>query len=160
MTKKTVKTNAMRLLDAAKIQFEVLTYADDFHSADEVAALIGVPAETVYKTLVVLPESGQGKPLLVMIPATNELNLKGLGLAVGEKKLRMATKREAEELTGLLIGGISPLALLQKGFRIYIDEAVSALPYVHVSAGQRGINLRLAPADLIKVTNAHPLNLD
>ena len=94
MTKKTVKTNAMRLLDAAKIQFEVLTYADDFHSADEVAALIGVPAETVYKTLVVLPESGQGKPLLVMIPATNELNLKGL--AVGEKKLRMATKREAE----------------------------------------------------------------
>jgi Cys-tRNA(Pro)/Cys-tRNA(Cys) deacylase len=160
MTKKLVKTNAMRLLDAAKISYEVLTYSDDFHSADEVAELIGAPTETVYKTLVVLPESGQGKPLLVMIPATDELNLKGLGLAVGEKKLRMATKREAEELTGLLIGGISPLALLQKGFRIFIDEAVAGLPYVHVSAGQRGINLRLAPADLIRITNALALRLD
>jgi Cys-tRNA(Pro)/Cys-tRNA(Cys) deacylase len=159
MSKQPVKNNAMRALEAARISYEAFTYSSDFHTAEEVAEIIGVPPETVYKTLVVLPESGQGKPLLVLIPASHELNLKALGVAVGEKKLRMATKKEAESLTGLLIGGISPLALLQKNWRVYIDSAALEQPYIHVSAGQRGINLRLHPEDFLKVTRATPIEL-
>src|SRR5689334_1076742 len=149
---KAVKTNAMRVLDAHKVDYEAHVYDPARHSADEVAALIGVPPALVFKTLVVLPESGKGRPLLVMVPADSELNLKALGQepAVGEKRLRMAAQREAESLTGLLVGGISPLALLQKGFRIFIDRSALDLAQIYVSGGQRGVNLQLAPADLIR----------
>jgi Cys-tRNA(Pro)/Cys-tRNA(Cys) deacylase len=113
----------------------------------------------VFKTLVVLPESGQGRPLLVVVPGPQELDLKGLGAhpAVGEKRLRMATQREAEQLTGLLVGGISPLALLQKGFRIFIDQSALDLDALYLSAGQRGVNLKVATADLLRVTGATPV---
>jgi len=156
---KGVKTNAMRVLDARNIDYEVHHYSPDIHSADEVAEIVGVPASQVFKTLVVLPESGKGRPLLVMVPGGRELDLKVLGQQPGvdEKRLRMATKREAESLTGLLTGGISPLALLQKGFRIYIDRSALALERIFLSAGQRGINLRVATADLLKVTGAVPV---
>jgi Cys-tRNA(Pro)/Cys-tRNA(Cys) deacylase len=155
----TVKTNAMRVLDAHKVAYEAHVYDAARHSAEEVAALIGVPAHHVFKTLVVLPESGKGRPLLVMVPADSELDLKALGQepAVDEKRLRMAGQREAESLTGLLVGGISPLALLQKGFRIFIDRSALALDQLYVSGGQRGVNLQLAPGDLIRVTGATPV---
>jgi Cys-tRNA(Pro)/Cys-tRNA(Cys) deacylase len=69
----------------------------------------------------------------------------------------MATQKEAEQLTGLLVGGISPLALLQKGFNIYINKLALELPFIHISAGQRGLNLRLATTDLICITKAIPV---
>jgi Cys-tRNA(Pro)/Cys-tRNA(Cys) deacylase len=150
------KTNAMRVLDAHRVAYEAHYYSSERHSAEEVAELIGADPTHVFKTLVVLPESGKGRPLLVMVPAKSELDLKRLGTqpAVGEKKLRMATQREAETLTGLQVGGISPLALLQKGFRIFIDNSTLDLDKIYVSGGQRGVNLSLDPADLIKVTGA------
>jgi Cys-tRNA(Pro)/Cys-tRNA(Cys) deacylase len=89
-----------------------------------------------------------------MAPAGREASLKALASSLGEKKLRLATQREAETLTGLQVGGISALALLNKGFEICIDRAALDLAYVHVSAGQRGANLRLSPADLKALTNA------
>jgi Cys-tRNA(Pro)/Cys-tRNA(Cys) deacylase len=94
-----------------------------------------------------------------MVPGGRELDLKVLGQQPGvdEKRLRMATKREAESLTGLLTGGISPLALLQKGFRIYIDRSALDRERNFLSAGQRGINLREATADLQRVTGAVPV---
>ena len=150
------KTNAMRVLDAQHVPYTAHYYDAERHSAEEVAALLGVPPATVFKTLVVLPESGRGRPLLVMVPAPAELDLKRLGLhpEAGEKRLRMATQREAERLTGLLVGGISALALLQKGFRIFVDSSVDEQARVFVSGGRRGVNLELAPADLVRVSGA------
>ncbi len=156
---KGAKTNAMRVLDAHHVTYEAHHYDPARHSAVEVAQLLGVPPDEVFKTLVVLPESGQGRPLLVVVPGPQELDLKGLGAqpAVGEKRLRMATQREAEQLTGLLVGGISPLALLQKGFRIFIDQSALDLETLYLSGGQRGVNLKVGTADLLRVTGATPV---
>lgn len=148
------RNNVTRLLDSRQIVYEVFELPPEKHSAEETAELLGVPPERVYKTLVVLREAKGKKPLLVMVPAGCELNLKTLAAALGEKKLKMAAQREAELLTGLQVGGISALALLNKGFEICLDRAAQALPYIHISAGQRGANLRLAPPDLIALTNA------
>jgi Cys-tRNA(Pro)/Cys-tRNA(Cys) deacylase len=82
------------------------------------------------------------------------VDLKQLAASVGEKRVRMATKKEAESLTGLLTGGISSLALLNKGFGIYLHESAKEWEEIYMSAGQRGINLRLRVDDFIKVTNA------
>ena len=156
---KPTKTNAMRVLDQHRIPYEAHFYSPERHSADEVAQILGVDPARVFKTLVVLPESGSGRPMLVLVPGSSELNLKVLGTqpGVGEKRLRMATQREAESLTGLLVGGISPLALLQKGFRTFIDRSALDHDTIYLSAGQRGINLSLATANLLRVIKATPV---
>ncbi|RLB74862.1 MAG: hypothetical protein DRH15_14965 [Deltaproteobacteria bacterium] len=89
-----------------------------------------------------------------MIGGDRELDLKRLARAVGEKKLKMATYRPAEEWTGLQVGGISPLALLNRGFEVYIDRPATTLSHVYVSAGRRGINLRVPVEELIAITKA------
>jgi len=146
------KNNVLRLLEARKVPYQAFTYSEDIHSAEGAAEAMGVPREQVYKTLVVLRE--RGRPLLVMVPGGHQLDLRCLAKALGEKKLRMATQREAESLTGLLVGGISALALLHKGFEVCIDASVRNYEQVHVSAGQRGLNVRLAVADLVRITGA------
>ncbi|MCR4405527.1 MAG: aminoacyl-tRNA deacylase [Anaerolineae bacterium] len=146
------KTNAMRVLDAHKVPYEIITFSPDIHSAEGVAEAVGISPAEVYKTLVVSRE--HGKPLLVMIAGDRELDLKRMARAVGEKKLKMATYRQAEELTGLQVGGISPLALLNRGFEVYIDRPATELSHVYVSAGRRGINLRVPVKDLIAITKA------
>lgn len=147
-----VKTNAMRVLDQRKIAYEAFSFDPEIHSADGVAEVLGVPAEQVFKTLVVMRE--KGKPLLVVMPGGREVDLKQLAAGVGEKRVRMATKKEAESLTGLLTGGISSLALLNKGFGIFLHESAKKWDEIYMSAGQRGINLRLRVDDFIKVANA------
>jgi Cys-tRNA(Pro)/Cys-tRNA(Cys) deacylase len=146
------KTNAMRMLEACKIPFETYTFDPDIHSADGVAEVLGLPAYQVYKTLVVVRQ--QGKPLLVLVAGDQELDLKRLARAVGEKKLRMASYKEAESLTGLQVGGISALALTNRGLDVYIDRAATKLSHILVSAGCRGINLMLSVEDLIRMTQA------
>jgi Cys-tRNA(Pro)/Cys-tRNA(Cys) deacylase len=146
------RTNAMRLLDAHKVTYEVFTFSTNIHSAEGVAEALGLELETVYKTLVVQPS--RGKPLLVMVAGDAQIDLSALAASVGEKKLHMASHRDAEALTGLQVGGISALALLNKGFVICIDRAAQSLPQVTISAGQRGINLRLAVDDLVRITGA------
>jgi Cys-tRNA(Pro)/Cys-tRNA(Cys) deacylase len=150
----TFRNNVTRLLDSRKIAYQVFEFSEEKHSAEETAALLGVPEEQVYKTLVVLREAKGKKPLLVMAPAGRELNLKALAASLGEKKLKMATQREAEGLTGLQVGGISALALLNRGFEICIDRAARQLGQVHISAGQRGANVRLSVSDLAALTKA------
>jgi Cys-tRNA(Pro)/Cys-tRNA(Cys) deacylase len=150
--KRPPRTNAMRLLDAQQVDYQVLTFSPDIHSATGVAETLGLDPASVYKTLVV--QRAPGKPLLVMIAGHREVDLKALAAAVGEKKLSMATHREAEELTGLQVGGISALMLLKQGFEVCIDRAAQVLDEVVVSAGQRGVNLRLRVADLVQVTGA------
>ena len=146
------KSNLLRLLEARQIPYQAYTYAADLRSAEAVARVLGVPAREVYKTLVVLPPPGA--PLLVIVPGPCTLDLKQLARALGEKKLRMAAHKEAEELTGLRVGGISALALLDRGFRVYIERAAQALTEFVVSAGQRGMNLRLRVDDFVRLTKA------
>jgi Cys-tRNA(Pro)/Cys-tRNA(Cys) deacylase len=146
------KPNVIRLLEARQIPYQAYTYAPDIRSAADVAQVLGVPGREVYKTLVVLPP--RGKPLLVLIPGSCALDLKRLAQALGEKKLRMATHREAEELTGLRVGGISALALLDRGFQVYVDRAAQGLTEFVVSAGQRGIKLRVRIDDFVCLTKA------
>jgi Cys-tRNA(Pro)/Cys-tRNA(Cys) deacylase len=144
------KLNAMRLLDQQKIAYTVREFPDTIHSADGVADYFGLPREMVYKTLVVLPPSG--KPLLVMVAGSRELDLKKLAKAVGQKKVQMAPHKEAERLTGLQTGGISALALLHKNFPVYLDQQALELGRILISAGKRGVNLELAVPELLRVT--------
>jgi Cys-tRNA(Pro)/Cys-tRNA(Cys) deacylase len=148
------RNNVTRLLDARHIPYEVFELTKEKHSAEETAALLGVPESHVFKTLVILRETRGRKPLLVMAPAGRELDLKALASSLGEKKLRMATQAEAEALTKLQTGGISALALLNKGFEICLEQSAQALPYIHISAGERGASLRMQVADLRQVTGA------
>jgi Cys-tRNA(Pro)/Cys-tRNA(Cys) deacylase len=148
-----VKTLAIRLLESRQIAHTVYTYdADRFPGAGEVAAAIGLPASQVFKTLVTLPD--QGKPILAVVPADSELDLKALAAAAGVKKVRMAPQAEAERMTGLQKGGISALALLNKGFVVYLDRSALAHERIAMSAGERGIQVALAPGDFIRLTNA------
>jgi len=151
--RKANKTNSMRLLETRRVPYQVHRYAPEIHSAEGVAEVVGLPAERVFKTLVVLP-TAPGRPLLAMIPGNAQLDLKALARAAGEKKLRMATQHEAESLTRLRVGGISALALMDKGFRIYLDESARRWETILVSAGERGTNLELPPDALIEVTGA------
>ena len=151
MTKK--KTNAMKLLEGKKVPYKSYTYPPKLRDAQEVAAALDWPAAQVFKTLVV-PRPKPGKPMLVMIPADRQLDLKKLAKAVGEKKLKMATQREAEQLTRLQVGGISALALLNRGLDIYLDESALAFDQIIISAGQRGLQIKLAVPDLINVSRA------
>lgn len=149
--KRVPRTNAMRLLDANRVAYEVFTFSAEIHSAVGVAEAVGLPPETVYKTLVV---QRRGKPLLVMVPGDQQIDLQALAASVGAFKLYMASQRDAEALTGLQVGGISALALLNRGFEICIDHAAQGLDHIVISAGERGVNLRLAVSDLVRVTGA------
>ncbi|MBM3226331.1 MAG: aminoacyl-tRNA deacylase [Candidatus Tectomicrobia bacterium] len=146
------KLNSMRLLEAQGIPYEVLAFPETIHSAQGVAEHCGLPPAQVYKTLVVV--LAHGKPALVLVAADQEIHLKQLAQALGEKKLRMATQHEAEAWTGLQVGGISALALRHRPFPVYIDHAARTFPAIVVSAGQRGVDVRLAVADLVRVTQA------
>ncbi len=154
MTART-KTNAARLLEARGIPHRVRVYdaGGAFHSADEAADLLGVAGASVLKTLVILREvTGRAKPLLVLVPSDRQVDLKRLGHALGEKRLRMASQREAERLTGLKVGGISALAVRTGAFEVLVDASAVGSERVHVSAGVRGVDLELRVDDLLTVT--------
>jgi Cys-tRNA(Pro)/Cys-tRNA(Cys) deacylase len=146
------KTLAMRLLEGKKVSYQVHTYPGRERDAMVVARHLGVPAGQVFKTLVVTRE--RGKPILVMIPADSQLDLKRLAKELGEKKVQMASHQEAEQLTRLQVGGISPLALLNKGFQITIDVAARQYESIYISAGEKGINLQVGVVDLLRITGA------
>ncbi len=148
------KTVAMKLLEGKRVPYEVVTFPADEHDAETIAAILGVPPDVVFKTLVVMPPDARSKPLLVMMPANKQLDLKKLAAGVGVKKVKMATHAQAEEMTGLQVGGISALALLNRGFRSLLDASCGGLDAVYVSAGKRGINLKVGVDSLIELTGA------
>jgi Cys-tRNA(Pro)/Cys-tRNA(Cys) deacylase len=147
-----IKTNAMRLLDKQRIPYEAFFYPESIHSAEEVAPLLGVPASHVFKTLVVFADGT--RHLLVITPGDRALDMRLVAKAVNAKAAQMAPQREAERLTGLKVGGISPLALTDKPFEVYLDASGTALEHLYINGGQRGVNLRLRVADLLQVTGA------
>jgi Cys-tRNA(Pro)/Cys-tRNA(Cys) deacylase len=146
-------TNVTRLLDARKIAYTAYVTPDEKLGALETARFLNVQPGSVFKTIVVTREKPL-KPLLVVVPGTSEVDLKLLAAALGEKKVYLPTEREAESLTGLQAGGISPLALINKGFQVVIDSSAQALGEIHISGGQRGLNIKLSADALAKLTNA------
>ena len=145
--------NVTRLLDSRKIPYTAFELPAEKLGAVEVALLLDVPPEQVFKTIVVTRE-GKGKPILAITPGPSEVDLKALAKAVGEKKLVLPSEREAERLTGLQVGGISPLALLNRGFQVVIDETAQLFDEIYISGGQRGLDIRLPVQALVDLTNA------
>jgi len=151
--------NVTRFLDSHKVSYTVFETPAWKLGAQEVAELLNAPPETVFKTIVVrrdkptLSPKGR-KPVLAVVPGPSTVDLKSLAVFLGEKKIYLPTEREAEQLTGLQAGGISPLALINKGFQVVIDSSAHNYSEIHVSGGERGMNIKLPVADLVKLTNA------
>lgn len=147
------KLNSMRLLEQHKVPYEVVEFPEEHRDAEIIAEVLGMPAYMVYKTLVVEPE-GSPKPFLVMVAADRRLNLKRLAQAAGVKKVRMAAHKDAEAMTGLKVGGISALALTHKNWTVFLDKPATEIQNILVSAGQRGVDLRVPVNGLITLTRA------
>jgi len=145
--------NITRMLEAKKIPYTAYELPAEKLGAVETARLLGAPLEQVFKTIVVKRE-GKGKPILALVPGSAEVDLKQLAKALGEKKLFLPTEREAEQLTGLQAGGISPLALINKGFQVVLDSSAQDYTEIHISGGQRGLNIRLPVDALVRLLNA------
>ena len=148
-----ITNNVTRFLDSKKVAYIAFEHSAEITSAEESAAALNVPLEMIYKSIVVLREK-PGKPILAVVPGTQKVSLKAVASAVGEKKVHLSTQVEAEQLTGLQAGGISPIALINKGFTILLDSSAQHHEQIHVSGGQRGLSLRISVKTLIEVTNA------
>lgn len=148
-----VVNNVTRFLDSRKIEYQAFETPAEKLGAEETARILNLPVETVFKTIVILREKPK-KPILAVVPGPFNVDLKLLAMALGEKKVYLPTEREAEQLTGLQAGGISPLALINKGFQVVVDASAKNHSAIHISGGQRGLNIKLSVDDLIKLTNA------
>jgi Cys-tRNA(Pro)/Cys-tRNA(Cys) deacylase len=146
-------SNITRLLDSRKIPYQAFDLPAEKHGALETARILNVPPEIVFKTIVVVRPK-PGKPILAVIPGPNEADLKAIAAIVSEKKVVLPSQREAEALTGLQAGGISPLALINRGFQVLLDLSALDHPEIHVSGGQLGLNIRLPVKALIDLTRA------
>ncbi len=150
------KTNAARLLDALGIAYELRAYLVDEAdlSATSVARKIGMPAEQVFKTLLThCPTRAGDTHVFAIVPGGAELDLKKLATAAGAKKAELAPLRDVEPLTGYIRGGVTVLGA-RKPFPTIADETLELFDLVSVSAGQRGLQLVLAPADYLRATAA------
>jgi len=145
--------NVTRFLDSRKVSFTAFETPPEKLGALETAQFLGVEPAYVFKTIVVTRDKPK-KPLLVVVPGPSNVDLKLLAAALGEKKVYLPSEREAEQLTGLQAGGISPLALVNKGFHVIIDSSAQKFGEIHVSGGQRGLNIRVPVNDLARLTNA------
>ena len=151
--KKTPKTNAARMLDRLGIPYELLTYPVDERdlSAAHVAEVTGIPLERIYKTLVV--RGDRTGVFMAVVTGAGELDLKAAAAASGNKRAEMVHLKEVFDLTGYVRGGCSPLGA-KKPYPVYCDESILHHEHVCVSAGRRGEQLSLAPADLIRAAAA------
>lgn len=145
--------NVTRFLDSRRITYSAYDTPAEKMGALETARFLNVQPEMVFKTIVVTREKPK-KPLLVVVPGPWSVDLKRLAAVMGEKKVHLPTERDAEQLTGLQAGGISPLALINKGFQVVLDSSAQDHAEIHVSGGQRGLNIKLAVSDLIRLTHA------
>ncbi len=147
----TPKTNAARALDALSIIYDLRSYEVDEAdlTAASVARKIGLPAEQVFKTLVV--RAASGNHLFAIIPGNAEVDLKKLAAAAGEKRCELAPLKEVEPLTGYVRGGVTVLAA-RKAFLAIADESIELYDQISVSAGQRGLQLVLVPGEYLRAT--------
>jgi Cys-tRNA(Pro)/Cys-tRNA(Cys) deacylase len=145
--------NVTRFLHSKSIPYAAFELPPGKHSALEAAALIGVAPTIVFKTIVVRRE-GSRRHLLVLVAAGQSVDLKRVAAVLSAKKVHLPTEAEAETMTGLQAGGISPLALLNRGFDVLIDDTARDLAHIHISGGSRELNIRIGVSDLIRVTGA------
>lgn len=148
----TVTNNVTRFLDSRKVKYTAHELPPEKLGALEAALAMGVPPGQVFKTIVTMRE--KGKPVLAVIPGPRTVDLKLLAAFLGEKKMHLPTEREAEQLTGLQAGGISPLALINKGFQVVLDSEARSFEQIYISGGQRGLDIQLGVEDLVKLVNA------
>ncbi|TYR79325.1 Cys-tRNA(Pro) deacylase [Priestia megaterium] len=147
------KTNAMRILDAEKIEYKMMTYSREDGKIDgvSVAEKIGREADIVYKTLVA---QGASKAYYVfLIPVEAQLDLKKAAKVVKEKKVEMIAVKDIQKITGYIRGGCSPIGM-KKLFPTFIDERSQLLETIIVSGGSIGVQIELKLENLVKVTNA------
>jgi Cys-tRNA(Pro)/Cys-tRNA(Cys) deacylase len=150
---KSGKTNAARLLDSLEIAYELRAYEVDPEdlTAISVARKINLPAEQVFKTL--LTRTSEGNHLFAVVPGDAELDLKKLATVAGARKVELAALKDVEPLTGYIRGGVTVLAA-KKPFPVFADETIELFDLISVSAGQRGLQLVLAPADYLRAAEA------
>jgi len=148
-----LKTNAARLLDAAGIQYELIPYAftEDDQSAQHVAAELGEDIDRVFKTLVL--RGDRTGCFVCVIPGDFEVDLKVAARISGNKNCEMLHLKELLPTTGYIRGGCSPIGM-KKPFPTYIHESALLYDFIYISAGQRGLQLKLAPQDLIRFVGA------
>ena len=151
--KKEAKTNAARILDTLGISYDLKTYEVDENdlSAVHVAESVGMPIEMVYKTLVC--RGDKNGVLMAVIPGGGELDLKALAAASGNKRVEMVHLKEVFGLTGYIRGGCSPLGA-KKDYPVYLDASAEAQEVIAISAGKRGEQIILKPADLVQAAKA------
>ena len=149
---KEVKTNAMRMLDRMKIPYEAHTYeCEEFVDGIQVADMLHLPHEKVYKTLVTV---GNSKNYFVFVlPIEAELDLKKAAREVGEKSLAMVHVKDINKITGYVRGGCSPLGM-KKQFPTILDKSMEQFDKIYISGGRIGTSMALSPADLAAVTGA------
>lgn len=150
--KKEVKTNVMRILDKFHISYEGFSYAcDEFKDARQIADLLDLPYEKVYKTLVT--ESISKKFYVFVIPILKELDLKKAAHVANEKSLSMIHVKDINKITGYIRGGCTAIGM-KKQYKTWIDISAEKLPEIIVSGGKLGSQIKLKPNDLSLVTNA------
>lgn len=147
------KTNAVRILESRKLEFEIIDYevSEDELDAVSVAKKVGMDADSVFKTLVSRNESN--KIFVFVIPGSCELNLKKAAKLSGSKSIEMIKVKELFDLTGYIRGGCSPIGM-KKDFPVFIDEAALIFDKISISAGVRGTQIVISPVDLISTVEA------
>jgi Cys-tRNA(Pro)/Cys-tRNA(Cys) deacylase len=152
------KTNAMRILDSLGIRYETVSYPVEEEHVDAITAAqsLGVDPELVWKTLVAHDE--RNAPLVFVVPGSAELDLKKAAKAVGAKKIDLLNLRDLTPLTGYVRGGCSPLGM-KKSYPTWLDETAALFSRIYVNAGARGLQVIVAPDDLIGATNAKTADL-
>ena len=151
--KKIEKTNAARLLDRAKIPYTLIPYEVDEEdlSCTHVAAQLGEAIECVFKTLVL--KGDRSGYFVCVVPGDHEVDLKAAARVSGNKKADLIPMKELLPVTGYIRGGCSPIGM-KKSFPTYIHASVEAQPFIYISAGVRGLQLKIVPADLIAYVRA------
>ncbi len=156
--KKEVKTNALRMLDSLHIDYEVHSYdaPEGFLDGVSVARATGMAVEKVFKTLVT--QGASREHYVCVIPVARELDLKKAARHFGEKKLEMIHARDITQVTGYIKGGCSPIGM-KKQFKTAVDESCKGLETIVVSAGKVGLQMELAPGELLKAASADTADL-
>ncbi len=147
-----MKTNAARLLDSMKIEYELRSYKVDPEdlSAATVARKVGLPLEQVFKTLVT--RGDRHGVCFAVVPGNCQLDLKAISKLTGDRKVEPVPLKEVQPLTGYIRGGVTVLGA-KKAYPVYIDETIELFDVVSISAGLRGLQIFIAPADYLRATN-------
>lgn len=151
------KTNAMRLLDAAGVKYEEFEYDASLGiSGTDVARTLNEDERMVFKTLVT--ETNKGEHFVFIVPVSMELDLKKAAKAAGAKKIDMLKQKDLLPLTGYVHGGCSPIGMKTK-LKTFIDASAMDQEYIYVSGGKVGLQIKISPADLIKLTDATAIDI-